>query len=102
MVKSNYKRFSNFLNMITLLFHILMIMSLMSIFFIIFTKNSIYALWGLISHFFLTSILFFFLGIEFIGIIILIIYIGAIAILFIFGIMLLDLRALPHPKTSMK
>lgn len=84
------------------LFFFLISLSFISVFFIIFTKNSIYALWGLISHFFITAILFFFLGIEFIGVIVLIIYIGAIAILFIFGIMLLDLRTLSQPKINLK
>jgi NADH-quinone oxidoreductase subunit J len=79
-------------------FLILCSFSFISLFFIIFTNNSIYALWGLITHFFLTALIFFFLGIEFIGIIILIIYIGAIAVLFIFGVMLLDTRNLQSQK----
>jgi NADH-quinone oxidoreductase subunit J len=73
-------------------FLLLIFLSFLSIIIIIFSKNSIYGLWALISSFLLTSFIFFFLNIEFIGLILLIIYIGAIAILFLFGVMLLDLR----------
>jgi len=59
---------------------------------IIISKNSITSVLYLICVFILSSLCFLLLGAEFLSIIIVIIYIGAISILFLFVIMMLNLR----------
>ena len=59
---------------------------------IFFTNNPIVAILCLISVYILTSIYFFILGAEFIAIVLIIVYVGAISILFIFVVMLLNVR----------
>jgi NADH-quinone oxidoreductase subunit J len=62
--------------------------------FIITSKNAIKSVLFLVSTYVLTSICFLILGAEFIAILLAIVYIGAIAILFLFVIMMLNLRIL--------
>lgn len=59
---------------------------------VIITNNPIKSVIALIFVYFLTVILFIFLGTEFLAFIIFIVYVGAISILFLFVIMLLNLR----------
>ena len=61
---------------------------------VILSKNIIQSILYLILVFLLCSILFIYLGADFIGLIILIVYIGAIAVLFLFIIMMLNIRIL--------
>lgn len=61
---------------------------------ILLSKNIIQSLLYLILVFLLTSILFIYIGADFIGLIILIVYIGAISVLFLFIIMMLNIRFL--------
>lgn len=57
-------------------------------------KNPILAVISLILIYINTSIIFILLGAEFIGLVLIIIYVGAICILFLFVIMLLNSRVL--------
>jgi len=59
---------------------------------VVFSRNIIISVINLILVFFLCSLLFIYYGVEFIGLIILIVYIGAIAVLFLFIIMMLNIR----------
>lgn len=70
--------------------------------FIIISKNAIKSVLFLISTYVLTSICFLILGAEFVAILLAIVYIGAIAILFLFVIMMLNLRILEvyHSRVS--
>lgn len=61
-------------------------------FLVIFSKNSVTSVLYLISVFILVSLNLLLLGAEFLAILIIIIYIGAISILFLFVIMMLNLR----------
>src|SRR5690349_25175988 len=63
---------------------------------VIFSKNIIQSVLYLILVFFLCSLLFIYLGADFIGLIILIVYIGAIAVLFFFVVMMLNIRVLEN------
>lgn len=65
----------------------------------IFLANPIYALICLIAIFFSTAAFLISLNINFLGMIYLIIYIGAIAILFLFVIMMFNLRQLNQHTT---
>jgi len=58
--------------------------------FIFITRNPVHSVLFLILAFFTSSILLFILDIEFLGIIFIIIYVGAIAVLFLFVVMMLD------------
>jgi NADH-quinone oxidoreductase subunit J len=59
---------------------------------IIISKNSITSVLYLIGVYVLTSLLLLLLGAEFLAVLIVIVYIGAISILFLFVIMMLNLR----------
>jgi NADH-quinone oxidoreductase subunit J len=68
---------------------------------VMFFRNPIYSLLALITVFFLTAIILLSLKIEFLAMIFLIIYIGAIAILFLFVIMMFNLRTITNePKPT--
>ena len=59
---------------------------------VILSKNPIHSVLFLILVFFNTAILFIFLNAEFLSMILLIVYIGAVAVLFLFVIMMLDIN----------
>lgn len=61
--------------------------------------NPIYALLFLISVFFITSMIFMLIGVDFIGILILLIYVGAVAVLFLFVVMMLNVRRVDRDNT---
>src|ERR1700761_1787791 len=61
---------------------------------VITSKNTVQSVLYLILVFLLCSLLFIYLGADFIGLIILIVYIGAIAVLFLFVVMMLNIRLL--------
>ena len=65
---------------------------LLSALMVILSKNSVYSAFFLILCFFNVSCLLMLLELEYIAIVCLIIYVGAISILFLFVIMLLNLR----------
>lgn len=62
--------------------------------YIILTNNPIHAVFGLILIFFLSALISIFLGFDFLAFLILIIYVGAISVLFLFVVMLLNIRIL--------
>lgn len=62
--------------------------------FVILSKNIISSLLLLINIYLLIAILFLFIGAEFLAITLIIVYIGAISILFLFVIMMLNLRSM--------
>jgi NADH-quinone oxidoreductase subunit J len=61
---------------------------------VILSKNIIQSILYLILVFLLCSVLFIYIGADFIGLIILIVYIGAISVLFLFIVMMLNIRIL--------
>lgn len=60
--------------------------------FVIFLTNPIYSLLWLVVTFLFAACLLLILGQEFLGLIFIVIYVGAIAVLFLFLVMLLDLK----------
>ena len=62
--------------------------------FVILTNNPVHSILGLVLIFFLSSCLSIALGLEFLAILILIVYVGAISVLFLFIVMLLNIRVL--------
>lgn len=67
---------------------------------VIVSKNPIYALLSLITVFFSIIIILIILNVEFLALIFLIIYIGAIAILFLFVIMMFNLKNLQTQENA--
>jgi len=76
----------------TLYFYIFFPLIVINSLMVIFSKNSVTAVLYLISVFILVSLNLLLIGAEFLAILIIIIYIGAISILFLFVIMMLNLR----------
>jgi NADH-quinone oxidoreductase subunit J len=76
------------------MFELLIIFIIIAALSVILSKNIIQSVLYLILVFLLSSILFIYLGADFIGLIILIVYIGAISVLFLFIVMMLNIRLL--------
>ena len=74
-------------SMYLILFTIIALLSLC----VIYSNNIVYSLLCLISVFFLCGILLIALHVEFLGYMLIIVYVGAIAILFLFVVMTLDI-----------
>lgn len=75
----------------------LLIMFLLFVFiglFVILTNNPIHSILALVLIFCLSSCLALSLGVEFLALLILIVYVGAISVLFLFVVMLLNIRVL--------
>ena len=74
------------------LFFIVSILIITSSLLVIISRNPIHSVLFLILVFFNTSILFLFSNAEFLAMVVLIVYIGAVAVLFLFVIMMLDIN----------
>ena len=59
---------------------------------VIFSKNPVNSVLFLVLAFLNSTFLFILIGAEFVGIILAIVYIGAVAILFLFVVMMLDIQ----------
>ena len=77
---------------------VLIISSLMTIL----SQNSIYSVLFLVVSFVSSSSILFLLECEYISLIFIIIYVGAIAVLFLFVVMMLDIKAVHLAKDSLK
>ena len=77
-------------------FFLLYILILIAGLLVITSKNTVQSVLYLILVFLLCSLLFIYLGADFIGLIILIVYIGAISVLFLFVVMMLNIRLLEN------
>ncbi len=66
------------------------------------SKNTVYSVFFLILVFVSVSILFIMIGAEFLGMIMLIVYVGAVAVLFIFVVMMLNITEQITKRTSRK
>ena len=69
---------------------------------VIFSQNSIYSVLFLVLSFVSSSSLLFLLECEYISLIFIIIYVGAIAVLFLFVVMMLDIKTVYLTKDSLK
>ena len=69
---------------------------------IIFSQNSIYSVLFLVLSFVASSSILFLLECEYISLIFIIIYVGAIAVLFLFVVMMLDIKSIHLAKDSFK
>ncbi len=64
---------------------------------VVLARNPIHSIFNLILAFFGAAGLFVLLGAEFLGMLLIVVYVGAVAVLFLFVVMMLDL-----PKNSLK
>jgi NADH-quinone oxidoreductase subunit J len=79
------------LNFPTILFYIFSLVLIASSFVVVSAKNSIYSVMFLILAFFNASALFVLLGAEYLAILLIVVYVGAIAVLFLFVVMMLNI-----------
>ena len=86
-------------NLLFIIFSFLLIISSLSI---ILVNNSIYSVLFLVLSFISASGILFLLECEFLALLFLIIYVGAIAVLFLFVIMMLDIKIVESPKDVLK
>jgi len=74
----------------TLFFHFFSLIAVFSALMVIISKNTVYSVFFLILVFVSISILFIMIGAEFLGMIMLVVYVGAVAVLFLFVVMMLN------------
>ena len=74
----------------SIFFYIFSIIAIVSAVMVIVSKNTVHSVFFLILDFISISCLFIMIGAEFIGMIMLIVYVGAVAVLFLFVVMMLN------------
>ena len=87
---------------INILFYIFSFILLLSSFMVISVTNSIYAVLFLVLSFISASALLLLLKCEFLALMFIVIYVGAIAVLFLFVVMMLDLKIASRKKDILK
>ncbi len=73
-----------------LIFYLLSSITILSSIMVISSKNTVHSVFFLILAFVNVSCLFIMIGAEFVGMILLIVYVGAVAVLFLFVVMMLE------------
>ncbi|MGK9449822.1 NADH-quinone oxidoreductase subunit J [Acidithiobacillus caldus] len=76
----------------TLLFYVFSAILLLSALLVITARNPVYASLYLVLAFFNAAALFLLLGAEFLGLILILVYVGAVMVLFLFVVMMLDIN----------
>ena len=74
----------------TIFFYIFSLIAIVSSIMVIVSKNTVHSVFFLILDFISISCLFIMIGAEFLGMIMLIVYVGAVAVLFLFVVMMLN------------
>ena len=74
----------------TIFFYIFSFIAIVSAIMVIASKNTVHSVFFLILDFITVSCLFIMIGAEFLGMIMLIVYVGAVAVLFLFVVMMLN------------
>ena len=74
----------------TIFFYIFSLIAIFSAIMVITSKNTVHSVFFLILDFISISCLFIMIGAEFLGMIMLIVYVGAVAVLFLFVVMMLN------------
>lgn len=87
---------------VNLFFYFFSCILLLSSLMIIFSQNSIHSVLFLVLSFVSSSSILFLLECEYISLIFIIIYVGAIAVLFLFVVMMLDIKTVYVAKESLK
>ena len=74
----------------TIFFYVFSLIAIISAIMVTVSKNTVHSVFFLILDFISISCLFIMIGAEFLGIIMLIVYVGAVAVLFLFVVMMLN------------
>jgi len=85
-----------------MLFYLFSIFLVISAFMMIVIRHPVYALFFLVSSFLSAAFLLFLLECEFLALLFIVVYVGAIAILFLFAIMMLESKLTDLSKNAMK
>lgn len=80
------------MNFVTVLFYLLAIVLLVAAARVVTARNPVTAVLHLILTFFTASMLWILLGAEFLGLLLVIVYVGAVLVMFLFVVMMLDVR----------
>jgi len=86
----------------SLFFYFFSTIAVFSALMVIISRNTVYSVFFLISVFISISILFILIGAEFLGMIMLIVYVGAVAVLFLFVVMMLNVTESITKRSSRK
>ena len=86
----------------TLFFYFFSIIAVFSSVMVTLSRNTVYSVFFLILVFVSVSILFIMIGAEFLGMVMLIVYVGAVAVLFLFVVMMLNVVEQTIQRTSRK
>ena len=86
----------------SLFFYFFSTIAVFSAIMVIVSKNTVYSVFFLILVFISISILFIMIGAEFLGMIMLIVYVGAVAVLFLFVVMMLNITEQITKRSSRK
>ena len=78
--------------MTSTLFYIFSTVTILSSFFVVFSSNPVHSVLFLILSFFNVAILFLLSGAEFLAMTLVIVYVGAVAVLFLFVVMMLNIN----------
>ena len=87
---------------VNILFYFFSTILVLSSLMVIFVQNSIYSILFLVLSFISSAGLLFLLKCEFLALMFIVIYVGAIAVLFLFVIMMLDLKVSSMKKDTLK
>ena len=86
----------------TIFFYTFSIIAIISAVMVTASKNTVHSVFFLILDFISISCLFIMIGAEFLGMIMLIVYVGAVAVLFLFVVMMIDLGESEKESSSRK
>ncbi len=86
----------------SLFFYFFSLITVLSSTMVIISRNTVYSVFFLILVFVSVSILFIMIGAEFLGMIMLIVYVGAVAVLFLFVVMMLNIVKQEKRETTRK
>ena len=86
----------------SLFFYFFSAITVFSAIMVIVSRNTVYSVFFLILVFISVSILFIMIGAEFLGMIMLIVYVGAVAVLFLFVVMMLNITEQLTERSSRK
>ena len=84
----------------TIFFYIFSLIAIVSAIMVIVSKNTVHSVFFLILDFISISCLFIMIGAEFLGMIMLIVYVGAVAVLFLFVVMMLNVTEQKNQQSS--
>ena len=86
----------------SLFFYLFSTIAVFSALMVTISRNTVYSVFSLILVFVTVSVLFIMIGAEFLGMIMLIVYVGAVAVLFLFVVMMLNITEEVTKRVSRK